>query len=241
MMKKPFSPHPLLDMLLIASIIVLVVILYAKSGKRTNESVIHIVDTKKKIVALTFDDGPHPVFTPAIIKILEKYRVKATFFMVGKQMEKYPGIVKEALGAGCEIGNHTYSHPRDIEADTDAQIIRELDKCEQIIEKMTGKRAHLFRPPRGMIDGSVLTIANEEGYKTILWTVCADHHDAPKPEDMARRVMRRARPGAIILVHDGMTGMRWRDVPATEEIIRQLQAKGYSFVTISDLLKLSAK
>lgn len=240
-MRKLFSHHLALDLFLIAIIVVLAVMLHAKLGKKTNENVTYLVHTKKKVIALTFDDGPHPVFTSAIIKILQKYQIKATFFMVGKQMEKYPDIVKQVIDAGCEIGNHTYSHPHNIEADTDAQIIRELDTCEQIIENMTGKRAHLFRPPRGLIDGSILTIANEEGYKTILWTVCADHHDAPKPEDMARRVLRRVRPGAIILVHDGMTGMRWRDVPATEEIIRQLQVKGYKFVTISELLKLSSK
>lgn len=240
-MKKLFSPHPVLDLLLIITIIVMAVMLYMKSVKSTNDNVTYLVHTKKKVVALTFDDGPHPVFTPAILKILDKYKIKATFFMVGKQMEKYPNIVKQAIDSGNEIGNHTYTHPHDIEADTDAQMIRELDKCEQIIENMTGKRAHLFRPPRGLINGSVLTIANEEGYKTILWTVCADHHDAPTPEDMARRVMRRIKPGAIVLAHDGMTGMRWRDVPATEEIIRQLQAKGYKFVTISELLRLSSK
>jgi peptidoglycan/xylan/chitin deacetylase (PgdA/CDA1 family) len=240
-MKKLVSPHPVLDLILIITIIVMAVMLYVKSVRSTNDNVTYLVHTKKKVVALTFDDGPHPVFTPAILKILGKYKIKATFFMVGKQMEKYPAIVKQAIDAGNEIGNHTYTHPHNIEADTDAQMIRELDKCEQIIENMTGKRAHLFRPPRGLINGSVLTIANEEGYKTILWTVCADHHDAPTPEDMARRVMRRIKPGAIVLTHDGMTGMRWRDVPATEEIIRQLQAKGYKFVTISELLKLSSK
>jgi peptidoglycan/xylan/chitin deacetylase (PgdA/CDA1 family) len=190
------------------------------------------------VVALTYDDGPHPIYTPQLLDILDRYNVKATFFMVGKSMEEYPDIVRDAVKRGHVIGNHTFTHPHNIELDTQAQMIRELDSCEQVIERLTGGRAHLFRPPRGLVDGSVFTIANEEGYKTILWTVCADHHDAPTPELMAQRVLRHARPGAIILAHDGSFPTRWKDVAATPLLIEGLRKRGYRFVTVPQLLKM---
>jgi peptidoglycan/xylan/chitin deacetylase (PgdA/CDA1 family) len=104
---------------------------------------------------------------------------------------------------------------------------------------MTGRRAHLFRPPRGLVDGTVFTIAEEEGYTTILWTVCADHHDAPTPELMAERVLKHIRPGGIVLAHDGRVCTRWKDVKATPIIIRELKRQGYRFVTIPELLRLA--
>ncbi len=103
---------------------------------------------------------------------------------------------------------------------------------------MTGKRAHLFRPPRGMFDGSVISIAGEEGYKTILWSICADHHDAPTPEMMAQRVLKHVGPGSIILAHDGSFNSRWKDVVATGLIIEGLKKRGYKFATVPELLSM---
>ena len=202
------------------------------------EGVVFKVPTNQKVVALTYDDGPHPIYTPQILDILDRYHVKATFFMVGKSMEQHPDIVREVIRRGHVIGNHTYTHPSNIELDTQAQVIRELDTCEQVVERFTGSRAHLFRPPKGLVDGSVFTIANEEGYKTILWSVCADHHDAPTPELMAQRVFKHVRRGGIILAHDGSFAIRWKDVAATPLIIEGLKKRGYRFVTIPELLKM---
>ena len=200
------------------------------------EYVVHRVPTTEKVVALTFDDGPHPEFTPQILNILDQYHVKATFFMIGSRMERYPGIVKEVLQKGHVIANHTYTHPRNIEADTAPQIMKELELCERVIERMTGRRSYLFRPPRGLIDGTVYTIAQDEGYQTILWTVSADHHDAPTPELMAQRVSRLIKPGGIILAHDGTFTSRWKDVRATSLIIESLTEQGYRFLTLPEIL-----
>ena len=202
------------------------------------ERLIYSAPTQEKVVALTYDDGPHPVFTPRLLDILDNYHVKATFFMIGKNMEAYPDIVREVVRRGHVIGNHTYSHPLSIDLDTQAQVIRELDRCEQVIERLTGSRAHLFRPPRGMVDGSVFTLADAEGYKTILWSVCADNHDALTPQLMAQRVIKHNRPGGIILAHDGIFPTRWKDVAATPLIIEALKKRGYRFVTVPELLKI---
>lgn len=222
-------------------LVALLVVSSAHKEVRTQSwrgEVIYRVPTKEKVCALTYDDGPHPKYTPEILAILKKYDVKATFFMIGRDMEKYPDVVKAVLKQGNVIANHTYTHPRNIEASTQAQVIKELEKCEDVIESITGKRAHLFRPPRGLIDGQVFTIAEEEGYRTVLWTVCADHHDAPTPELMAKRVTEHIRPGAVILAHDGSFPSRWKDVAATPLIIEGLKKKGYRFVTVPELINI---
>lgn len=196
------------------------------------------VPTTEKVVALTFDDGPHPTFTPALLKLLDRYHVKATFFMVGKLIEKYPQVAKAVAKSGHAIANHTYSHPRNIEALPPWKIAQEIDKCEAAIERVTGQRPHLFRPPKGLVNGTVLTVASDKDYKTILWSVCADHHDAPTPELMAKRVLDRISPGGIVLAHDGSQAFRWKDVAATRIIIETLLKRGYRFVTIPELLQV---
>jgi len=207
------------------------------------------ISTNEKVVALTYDDGPDPVTTPKLIKILDHYHIKATFFMVGSRMEKYPDIVKEVLNHGHLIANHTYTHPWDIKRDSAAQMASEMKRCQATILKLTSKRAHLFRPPRGLVGGGVTTVASAAGYKTILWTICADHHDAPTPELMAKRVLDHIIPGAIVLAHDGSirdlkTGKlpdRSKDIAATPLIIQGLQKMGYRFVTVDQLLDMESK
>lgn len=206
-----------------------------------HQNLVYWVPVREKVVALTYDDGPHPKFTPEILAILDRYHVKATFFMIGRQMDKYPGIVREILAKGHVIGNHTYTHPANIEADTSAQVIRELEECEKVVERLSGKRAYLFRPPRGLVDSTVFNIAREEGYQTVLWTVSADHHDAPTPRLMADRVIKMIRPGGIILAHDGTFPARWKDVQATPLIIEALKKRGYRFVTVPELLRMGKR
>jgi peptidoglycan/xylan/chitin deacetylase (PgdA/CDA1 family) len=161
--------------------------------------------------------------------------------MIGKQMEEYPDVVKMVLARGHVIGNHTYTHPEKLESYLTDQIIGELDRCEQVIERISGKRAQLFRPPYGLVNSKVANVAREEGYHTILWTVSADHHDAPTPQLMAKRVLKVIRPGGIILMHDGRYPERWRDVIATDIIIKSLLKQGYHFVTVPQLLKQEVK
>ena len=205
-------------------------------GFLNRERIVYSAPTRERLVALTFDDGPHPVYTPEILRILDRYHVKATFFLVGSRAEQYPGLVREIAVRGHAIGNHSFTHPHDITADSPAGIASEIGRCGQEIERLTGRRPRLFRPPMGAVSDAVLKAAGDEGYRTILWTVSADHHDAPTPEAMAERVLRQIRPGAIILAHDGMYPMRWKDVAATPLIIEELQRRGYRFVTIPELL-----
>lgn len=194
-----------------------------------------------KVVALTFDDGPHPVYTPKILDILQRYNVKATFFLIGKQVEQFPEIARQIVSEGHEIGNHTYSHPNNLPKENWDEVRSEIEKCSTAIERVTGIRPKFFRPPRGFLNYRVLTLAQLEGYTIVLWTVSADHKDAPTPQAMAKRVLKLVHPCAIILMHDGRVSSRWKDVKALPLIIEGLRKQGYEFVTISELFKLYGK
>jgi len=212
-------------------------ILYLNSHRRLSDPV-EYVPMHEKVVALTLDDGPHPVFTPEVLQELDREHVKATFFMIGTQMEKYPEVVREVAARGHVIGNHTYTHPYDLGQESPAGIRAEIAKSERLTERLTGQRPRLFRPPRGRKEAVVLAIARKAGYRTVLWTVCADNEHAQTPAAMAQRVVDRLRPGSIILAHDGTIPARARDVEAVVLIIRGAKAKGYRLVTLPELLAL---
>ncbi len=192
-----------------------------------------------KVVALTFDDGPHPIYTPKVLEILRRYKVKATFFLIGERVERFPQIARMIVSEGHEVGNHTYSHPNNLPKENWDEIRLEIEKCSKAIERVTGVRPKFFRPPKGFLNYKVLTLAQLEGYTLVFWTVSADHKDAPNPKAMAKRVLKLVHPGAIILMHDGRIPSRWKDVKALPLIIKGLRKQGYKFVTVSELFKRS--
>jgi peptidoglycan/xylan/chitin deacetylase (PgdA/CDA1 family) len=197
--------------------------------------VIYELFTREKVIALTFDDGPHPVYTPKILDILDEYKVKATFFMIGSRMEEYPEIVKEVSNRGHLIGNHTYTHHANLRIKSLTDVLAEVSRCQNSISRLSGQNSQLFRPPRGILSPAIITALQKQGYSIVLWSVSADHHDAPTPELMALRVIKHAHPGAIVLIHDGRTESRWKDVEATRLIIMYLAGQGYRFVTLEEL------
>jgi peptidoglycan/xylan/chitin deacetylase (PgdA/CDA1 family) len=199
---------------------------------------IRYVPTAQKVVALTYDDGPHSVFTPELLSILRRYRVPATFFVIGDRAAQFPEIVREIAMDGHVIANHTYSHPNNLEYLPTSRITEELDSTQRLIKDLTGRAYKLFRPPKGWVNRRLAEIVQSEGYTVVLWSVSADHHEAKTPEEMAKRVIKRIRPGAIVLMHDGRFPVRWRDVVATPLIIRGLRKKGYRFVTVPELLNM---
>lgn len=186
-----------------------------------------------KLVALTFDDGPDPRFTPQILAILEKYDVPATFFVVGKFAEKYPDIVEAEIAGGHEVENHTYTHPN-LKKDTFLKDKDEIKNCGEVIKKLTGRQPHFFRPPKRLYNKDTLVAASELGYKTVLWTIGIEHHRAKTPEKEAERVIKAARNGMIILGHDGRLN-RIKTVEALPIIIKAYKDMGYRFVTTEEL------
>ena len=161
--------------------VVLIALFLIFKGIPPKEEKINSVQTTQKVIALTFDDGPHPIYTPQLLDILSKNNVKATFFMIGASIKKYPLIVKQVVAKGHAIGNHTYTHPLDLTVCTEPRIIRELKDSQSIIRQVTGQQVFIFRPPRGIINKKVVKIIKKNGYQTILWSVCGDKHQTIQP------------------------------------------------------------
>lgn len=197
----------------------------------------------ENIVAITFDDGPNPIYTPQILDILKEKQVKATFFVVGLHVKKYPEIAKRIVNEGHDIGNHTYTH-KEMAATTRRMVKAQIHKTAAVIERVTGVKTKLFRPPRGIYStASKKIIVNEEGYNLILWTVSSVDWRQIKPRAILRRISRYVRPGAILLFHDSGAlvrregASRENTVESLPMVIDYLHAKGYKMVTVSEMLR----
>jgi peptidoglycan/xylan/chitin deacetylase (PgdA/CDA1 family) len=187
-----------------------------------------------KMVALTFDDGPDPRFTPHVLNILKRERVKATFFVVGSQAERHRDLVMTAWLEGNEIANHSYSHLDMKKADW-TNTVSEISLTQDVLMSITGSRPKYFRPPRGEFDNQDLKAAKAMGYKIVMWTVGIENHAAPTPQAMVDRVCANIKNGSIILLHDGNLD-RSQTVAALPLLISRLKAMGYSMVTVTDLI-----
>ena len=197
-----------------------------------------LAKSDKKVIALTFDDGPVPNYTEKILDILKKNNVKATFFIVGANLKLYPAIGKRIVGEGHTIANHTWHHwyhPMNPQV-----AASEIDNTSNLIFKTTGVKTNLFRPPGGIMNNGVAVYARNKKYVTLMWSVDSIDFKQPPAEVLANRVVRGATHGGIALMHDG-GGKRPRTVEALPKIISRLRAKGYSFVTIPELLEMQDK
>ena len=198
-------------------------------------------DLAEKKIALTFDDGPNDPYTSEVLKILKDNRVQATFFLLGKNVEANPQSARDIVAAGHAIGNHSYDH-RNLVTRTNAQVRDEILKGENAIERATGQKTALFRPPYGDKDALTLRQTRKLGLVMIEWSVSAEDWRRPGPDRIVHNVVREVRNGSIILMHDGdktRRGDRSQTVAALPRIISELRQKGYEFVTIPELLKLN--
>lgn len=193
--------------------------------------------TSEKVVALTFDDGPDPAYTPRVLEILHRYSIHATFFEEGRMIEHYPQLARTVFAQGNVIGNHTFTHPYLTRLSPQA-IHHEIDACDRILAADVGISTTLFRSPRGDWNPAVYREVQHDHDHLILWTVALEHHDAPTPQAMAQRVLDRVQPGAIILMHDSGSVPRETTVQALPILIEGLQKRGYRCVTVPELLNL---
>ena len=186
-------------------------------------------------IALTFDDGPHPKQTYQILKILEKYDIKATFFVVGINAQNYPDALKAVAKGGHEIGNHTFSH-RYVKGKDAKKIKDELQKCDRAIYDICGATPTLFRAPGGLMDE--ISVSNEqafEHYDIIYWSIDTLDWDHRPPSEIADKVLSTIKSGDIVLMHDYI-GHNSPTADALELIIPELLSRGYKFVTVSELI-----
>lgn len=187
-----------------------------------------------KEIALTFDDGPHDGYTQQLIRVLKEFNVPATFFLIGRNVEKSPELAKLALDNGFELANHTFTHTRLVSL-TDEQIKQEIVKGADAIEEATGVRPTFFRPPGGEYDARVEKIAQSLGVTMVLWTADAGDFTTPfgnpTPTAIEQKVLRYINSGGIIIMHDPMPST----LQALPSLITSLRALGYTFVTVSEL------
>jgi len=193
--------------------------------------------TSEKVVALTFDDGPDPTYTPRVLEILHRYGVHATFFEEGRMIQRYPRLARTVYAQGNVVGNHTYDHPYLTRLSPKA-VHTEIDACDRILASEVGISTHLFRSPRGDWNPTIYREARRDHDHLILWTVALEHHDVPTPKAMAQRVLNHVQPGAIILMHDSGSVPRETTVQALPMLIEGLQKRGYRCVTVPELLHL---
>jgi len=151
------------------------------------------------VVSLTFDDGPNPIYTSQILDILKQKGVKASFFVVGQNVDKYPEIARRIVAEGHDIGNHTYTH-RELVPSTEKLVLNQLEKTDLAIRKATGVRTRLFRPPRGIYSNAVRKLVVAKGYRIILWTVSSADWSGVSPKTIFRRIRWYTRNGGIILI-----------------------------------------
>jgi peptidoglycan/xylan/chitin deacetylase (PgdA/CDA1 family) len=197
----------------------------------------HVVPTNgEKVVALTFDDGPDEA-TGQVLETLKQYHVKATFFMVGTSLQRYPDMARQVAAAGHAIGNHTWDHPLQDVSLADAAY--EIDGMEKLIYDTTGVKTGLFRPPVGQADGGLAAYAQQRNYGVALWSVDSEDSYVSAPI-LIDNVLKNVQPGRIVQLHDG-GGDRTATVQALPQIISALKQQGYRFVTVPELMAMQTE
>jgi len=194
------------------------------------------VETSEKVVALTFDDGPKPGQTEELLGILKRHGVKASFFMVGRNIERHPELAARVLAEGHQLGNHSYSHRR-LVLKSPSYVQEEIDKTDTLLRGLGVKGEILFRAPFGKKLVVLPWLLSRSGRKHITFDVVSRDDETQDVGLLTSRVMESVRPGSIILFHDG-----GRDKPGTVQavdvVLGKLKEQGYRFVTVSELLAL---
>ncbi|HTH18473.1 MAG TPA: polysaccharide deacetylase family protein, partial [Candidatus Udaeobacter sp.] len=186
-------------------------------------------------IAMTFDDGPSAVLTPKLLDILAAHHIKATFFVLGEMVAEHPEILARAVREGHEIASHSWSHPN-LGKMSQEGVRSQLQRTDDEIKGATGTRPTLFRPPYGSItERQKRWIHDEFGYAIILWDVDPLDWKRPGPAVVRNRILKETRPGSIVLSHDIHPGT----IEAMPSTFDELAAKGFKFVTVSELLNMA--
>ena len=193
-------------------------------------------NTELKNIALTFDDGPDAIFTPKIIELLHYHNIKATFFLLGKNIAKNPEIVKELIKQNHEIGNHSYSH-KTLIFKSPKYIRKEIEKTDQILSTSGLEKTKLFRPPYGRFCIPLLLVLRKMKKKMILWNIGPKDFKAKNSNEIIARIEKKLKPGSIIVLHE-KTGEK--TLEALKILIPKLLEQNYQFKTISGLFGFSS-
>jgi peptidoglycan/xylan/chitin deacetylase (PgdA/CDA1 family) len=234
---------------MIRKILVVLVVVSAAFGALmmwVYSAAVVVIPVQEKIVALTYDDGPNPPHTEALLDTLARQGVKATFFLKGRNVEAFPESVDLVIQAGHEIGNHSYFHKPMI-ALSEAEMLEEVVRTNTLIKQHTGYEPTLFRPPFGLQGPGLKMALDRLGMTSILMSTHGVDWEEGDPRLIASAVLENIEPGSIILLHDGHGDVddpaeqqsRAPTVEATRIIIDALQAKGYQFKTVGEMRALA--
>ncbi len=187
--------------------------------------------TGKKLIALTYDDGPDPRFTPKLIDLLLEKKVPATFYVLGQRVNEYPEITRRLHELGFEVVNHTYTHKL-LTKLSEAEVRSELKKTNDVITGITGAPVTHMRPPYGGRNAKVDEIIRSMGMKIVLWDIDTNDWRKRSAAQMTSQIMKAASDGSIILFHDRYQA----SLDSTAAVIDSLRARGFTFVTVGELL-----
>ena len=229
-------------LLFVALLFVMIERTSANKGRQYYEQagqIIWEINTNEKVIALTFDDGPHRKYTPEILDLLKKYDAKATFFILGANAEKNPDVLLRMYEDGHELANHTYTHPSSKNV---PNVVKEIRQTHEAIYTITGYSTKLFRPVEGIYTDELIDAVSKEGYKVVMWSWHLDTLDwkSPGVRKIVKFVLDGAKEGNVVLFHDG-GGNREQTVKALEKILPELQQRGFTFVTVSELMEIQEK
>ena len=194
-------------------------------------------------VALTFDDGPHPEYTPRVLETLDRFRAKASFFVIGRYLEKHGDLAAAASRAGHLVANHSFHHFRAMSFFSPEEIRREIFQCQEELEKRVGYRPRFYRQPAGFRNPKIFGILKEMGMSLVGWQAHALDNLVKEPRAIAQRILKSVRPGGIILLHDGWDRDEEQDRAPTLEalplILQGLKDRGLECFTLDRLLGMS--
>ena len=231
-----------LSLLLLVVLAVAAFCIFFDEAVIIRKGTIYRVNVPDKLVALTFDDGPSPVWTPKILDELKAAGIKATFFMLGEHVAKYPDVSRRVVREGHEIGNHTYDHHVLIYYKM-KELEDEINYADRIIKGVTGVTARYFRPPKAWLTAEEKIKIKEMGYKVILWSLNSKDWVTFHDKQIVSYILGNIRPGDIILFHDSggafttEGGDRSQTVKVIRRLVKKLEERGYKFVTITQLLE----
>jgi peptidoglycan-N-acetylglucosamine deacetylase len=196
------------------------------------------IPTTQRVVAITFDDGPNPVYTPQVLEIFSEAKGKATFFMIGEQMKSHPEVVKQVRDQGHEIGNHTFTHPKLSQLSIE-DCLKEVEDTEILIEKMAGRKPVVFRPPYLDYNQDTVSLLQKKKYPMIgALNLEAQDWEQPGVEHILEKSREAVKNGSILIFHDGY-GDRSQTIEAVRMLVSELTSQGYQLVTVSELLELA--
>ena len=200
------------------------------------QSLNHNYKTSENHISITFDDGPNPDFTPKVLLLLKENNAKATFFLIGKNAEKHPEIVRQIIEEGHTIGNHSYSHSKNFGFFSAEKVAAELNQTNAILKKITGKEIKMFRPPFGVTNPNIKKALKTTGHFSIGWSKRSLDTTNLSEEKILKRITSNLKKGDIILLHDTSA----KTVAVLEQLLLTLQPHKLQSVPVDRLLEIEA-